>query len=327
MTLELDRPAALAPGRPIPSGSALAPRGRRLSRGGVSGSAGGDDTAGSAHSAGRLRRSLAVTLPLLRRPGFVIAGGYLLGVGVAAVAPSLIAPLDPTATVPEAKLSPPAIGSWFGTDELGRDLFSRVIHGSTLSIEAALLAVGIAIVAGLVFGVLSGFIGGIVDAVVMRIVDVMLAIPALLLALAIITAIGFGTLPVAVAVGIGIVPGFARTTRAEVLRVKSLPYIEAARVGGASWLRILFTHVLPNSWGPVAVLAVLDVGAAIIAAASLSFLGFGAAPPAAEWGTLIADGRNFLITAPWVSLIPGLFVVLVVLSLNHVARTLDEVRR
>ncbi|MGI3780534.1 MAG: ABC transporter permease, partial [Janthinobacterium lividum] len=117
-----------------------------------------------------------------------------------------------------------------------------------------------------------------------------------------------------------------RTTRAEVLRVKTLPYIEAARASGATRGRILLRHVLPNAWGPVAVLAVLDFGVAILSVAALSFLGFGAAPPAAEWGTLIAHGRDYLVTAPWVSLLPGLFVGLVVLSLNHVARTLEEVR-
>ncbi len=176
-------------------------------------------------------------------------------------------------------------------------------------------------------GVVSGFFGGVVDAVLMRFADVLLAVPGLLLALAIVTALGFGTVPVAIAVGVGIVPGFARTTRAEVLRVRTLPYVEAARTGGASWLRVLVRHVLPNSWGPVAVLAVLDAGVAIIAIASLSFLGFGAAPPIAEWGSLIAAGRNFLITAPWVSLLPGLFVAATVLALNHVSKTLQERER
>jgi peptide/nickel transport system permease protein len=194
-------------------------------------------------------------------------------------------------------------------------------------VEAALLAVGLALISGLGLGIVSGFIGGRVDAVIMRFIDVMLALPGLLLALAIVTAIGFGTLPVAIAVGVGIIPGFARTTRAEVLRVKTLPYVEAARLGGASWGRTLLRHVLPNAWGPVAVLATLDFGAAILATAGLSFLGFGAEPPAAEWGTLIANGRQFLITAPWVSLLPGLYVVLVVFSLNHIARTFEELER
>ncbi len=263
---------------------------------------------------------------LLRRPGFVLAVVFVALVVVAALVPSLFTTYDPYATAPVARLTPPGAAHWFGTDELGRDLYTRVVFGATLTIQAALSAIAIALVAGLTLGVVSGFFGGWVDAVLMRVVDVSLAIPGLLMALAVVTALGFGTLPVAIAVGVGIVPGFARTTRAEVLRVKTLPYIEAARASGATRSRILLHHVLPNAWGPVAVLAVLDFGVAILSVAALSFLGFGAAPPAAEWGTLIARGRDYLVTAPWVSLLPGLFVGLVVISLNHVARTLEEVR-
>lgn len=274
----------------------------------------------------RLERWLAVAEPLARRPGFLLATALVVFTLIAAAAPWLFSGLDPYATAPAAKLLPPGHGHWFGTDELGRDLYTRMLYGARLSLEAALLAVGLALVCGLGLGILAGFIGGRIDALIMRLVDVLLALPGLLLALAIVTAIGFGTLPVAVAVGVGIIPGFARTTRAEVLRIKTLPYVEAARLGGASWARTLLRHVLPNAWGPVAVLATLDVGAAILATAGLSFLGFGAEPPAAEWGTLIANGRHFLITAPWVSLLPGLFVVLVVFSLNHMARTFEELQ-
>ncbi|CDJ99529.1 Nickel ABC transporter permease [Microbacterium sp. C448] len=275
-------------------------------------------------SLARTRRPVGA---LLRRFGVILALGIILFAVLSAVVPQLLATYAPTATAPLDRLLPPSPTHWFGTDELGRDLYSRVVHGSALTIAATALAVGLALVVGLTLGVLSGFVGGLTDSIAMRIVDVFLAIPGLLLALAIVTALGFGTIPVAIAVGIGIVPGFARTTRAEVLRVRTLPYIEAARAGGASWTRILITHILPNSWGPVMVLAVLDIGVAILAVASLSFLGFGAAPPAAEWGTLIANGRNYLVTAPWVSLIPGLFVAVVVLSLNHLSKTLEEVQR
>lgn len=286
-----------------------------------------ESTAPRAAAASDRHRAAGPIAALLRRPGVIIALAIVAFAILTAIVPSLFATYDPTATAPALRLQPPSLQHWFGTDELGRDLYSRVVHGSTLTIAATALAIGIALIAGLTLGVVAGFVGGGVDAVTMRIVDVFLAIPGLLLALAIVTALGFGTIPVAVAVGIGIIPGFARTTRAEVLRVKTLPYIEAARSGGASWGRILITHVLPNSWGPVTVLAVLDFGAAILAVAALSFLGFGAAPPAAEWGTLISTGRNFLITAPWVSLLPGLFVALVVLSLNHLAKSLEEVQR
>jgi peptide/nickel transport system permease protein len=264
---------------------------------------------------------------LARKPVFLIAVLYVLFVVVSAFWPRLFTAAGPYDTHPEKAMLPPGPHHLFGTDVYGRDLWTRVLYGSPLTIKATLLALGIALVAGLSLGVLSGFFSGLTDAFLMRVVDVLLAIPGLLLALSIVTALGYGTLPVAVAVGVGIVPGFARTTRAEVLRVKTLPYVEAARAGGASWGRVLWRHILPNSWGPVAVLAVLDAGVAIIAIASLSFLGFGAAPPAAEWGTLIADGRNYLITSWWLSLLPGLFVALVVLSLNHISKTLQELTR
>lgn len=275
----------------------------------------------------RLQRATAVLLPLLRRPGFSLALLLVLFALISAVAPHVLTSFDPYATSPVDKLRAPGLTHWFGTDELGRDLFTRVVYGSSLSMLAASLAVGIALLGGLGLGILSGFAGGRIDSVIMRFVDVLLALPGVLLALAIVTAIGFGTVPVAIAVGVGIIPGFARTTRAEVLRVKTLPYVEAARLGGASWSRTLLRHILPNAWGPVAVLATLDFGAAILATAGLSFLGFGAVPPAAEWGTLIANGRHFLITAPWVSLLPGLFLVAVVFSLNHIARTFEETPR
>ncbi|WP_313741295.1 ABC transporter permease [Pseudomonas sp.] len=272
----------------------------------------------------RWQRARQVWVPLLRRPGFSLALLIVVFALLCALAPQALSGFDPYATSALDKLSAPSAAHWFGTDELGRDLYTRVVYGARLSVLAASLAVAIALLGGLGIGVLAGFAGGRIDAALMRLVDVLLALPSLLLALAIVTAIGFGTVPVAVAVGMGIIPGFARTTRAEVLRIKTLPYVEAARLGGASWTRTLWRHVLPNAWGPVAVLATLDFGAAILATAGLSFLGFGAAPPAAEWGTLIANGRHFLITAPWVSLLPGSFVVAVVFSLNHLARSAEE---
>ncbi|MBX6390305.1 MAG: ABC transporter permease [Frankia sp.] len=276
---------------------------------------------------GRWDAARAALAQLARKPVFVLALLYVLFVVVSAFAPSLFTDQDPLQTNPALAVAEPSFEHPFGTDYYGRDLWSRVLHGSALTIQATLIALGIATVVGLTLGVVAGFFGGFVDALLMRIVDVQLAIPGLLMALSIVTALGYGTVPVAVAVGVGIVPGFARTTRAEVLRIKTLPYVEAARAGGASWGRVLVRHILPNSWGPVAVLAVLDTGVAIIAIASLSFLGFGAKPPAAEWGTLIADGRDYLMTASWLSLLPGLFVALLVLSLNHISKTLQELER
>jgi peptide/nickel transport system permease protein len=276
---------------------------------------------------GRWDNLRAHLVQLVRKPVFLLAVLYVLFVIVSAFWPTLFTSLGPYDTHPETAMLSPGAGHLFGTDLYGRDLWTRVLYGSPLTIRATLLALGIALVTGLGLGVIAGFFGGLTDAFLMRVIDVLLAIPGLLLALSIVTALGYGTLPVAVAVGVGIIPGFARTTRAEVLRVKTLPYIEAARAGGASWGRVLWRHILPNSWGPVAVLAVLDAGVAIIAIASLSFLGFGAAPPAAEWGTLIADGRNYLVTSWWLSLLPGLFVALLVLSLNHISKTFQELTR
>ncbi|MET8429809.1 ABC transporter permease [Nocardia sp. NPDC004860] len=270
------------------------------------------------------RRFRRDAVRLLRRPGFLAASAVVGFVLVSAFRPATFTSADPYATDPAERLRSPSAAHLFGTDSVGRDLWSRTLYGSSLTVQAALIAVGIALVTGLAVGLLSGFLGGLADAVFMRGVDVLLAIPGLLSALAIVTALGFGTVPVAIAVGIAIVPGFARTTRSEVLRVRSLPYVEAARAGGGSWLRVVVRHVLPNSWGPVLALSVLDVGTAIIAVAALSFLGFGAAPPQAEWGSLVSGGRNFLVTAPWVSLLPGAVIAVTVLSLNHIAMTLQE---
>ncbi|MQY28730.1 ABC transporter permease [Nocardia aurantia] len=289
---------------------------------------GADRPAGPGRARPSRRRGIPpVVRRVARRPGFVASILLVSFVVVAAFAPRVFTSRDPYATAPALRLRPPSAAHPFGTDDVGRDLWTRTLYGSELTVKAALIAVGIALIGGLTLGLLSGFFGRWVDTVIMRVVDVQLAIPGLLFALAIVTALGFGTVPVAIAVGVASVPAFARTTRAEVLRVKTLPYVEAARAGGAAWPRVLLRHVLPNSWGPVLSLAVLDFGTTIIYVAALSFLGFGAAPPRAEWGSLVSGGRNFLITAPWVSLVPGAVVVLTVLALNHIAKSLPEVRR
>jgi peptide/nickel transport system permease protein len=276
---------------------------------------------------GRWAELAARFAQLGRKPIFLVAVGYVLFVVVSAFFPSWFTSHGPITTDPTSAMQSPGWHHLFGTDQYGRDIWSRVLHGSALTIKSSLLAVAIGVLAGLAVGVVSGFFGGLVDAVLMRVIDVLLAIPSLLLALAIVTAVGYGTVPVALAIGISIVPGFARTTRAEVLRVKTLPFVEAARAGGASWRRVLVRHILPNSWGPVVVLAVLVAGVAIIAIASLSFLGFGEPPPAAEWGTLISQGRDYLVTSWWLSLMPGLFVAALVLALNHISKTLQELER
>ncbi len=242
---------------------------------------------------------------------------------LAAFWPSLFTAQDPLASNPAANFAPPSAAHLFGTDELGRDLFSRVVHGAQLSLQATLIAVSVAFLIGGSIGLLAGFVGGRVEDVLMRIIDVLLSIPGLLLSLALVAAMGYGTIKVALAVGIASVASFARVMRSEVLRVRQAVYVEAARATGARWYSVLGRHVLPNSLGPVLVLATLDFGTSVLAVASLSFLGYGAQPPAPEWGTLISDGRNYLAIAWWLTALPGAVIAATVLSINRISRALD----
>ncbi|WP_409180612.1 ABC transporter permease [Amycolatopsis sp. VS8301801F10] len=263
---------------------------------------------------------------LVRRPGLLLSGLLLAAVLVAAFAPTLFTGQDPIAGVPSERLQGPSPGHLFGTDETGRDVFARVVHGAGLSLRATVLAVLVAFVAGSALGLLAGFRGGWLDSVVMRIVDVLQAVPPILLSLALVTALGFGTTNVAIAVGVAHLASFARLMRAEVLRVRSGVFVEAARASGVRWAGVLGRHVLPNALGPVLVLATVTVGIAVLEVSALSFLGFGASPPTPEWGALVAGGRNFLATAWWMTTFPGLTVAAVVLAANRVSRALDGER-
>lgn len=268
----------------------------------------------------RRRRIAAV----VRRPGLPLAVAWLALVAIAAAAPALLAPGDPLAGVPADKLLPPGPGHPFGTDQTGRDLLTRVVHGAALTLQAASVAVGVGIVVGSLLGLVAGFVGGLTDAAVMRVADVLLSIPSLLLSLALITVLGTGTTNVAIAVGVASIASVSRIMRSEVLRVRTSTYVEAARASGNSPLRVLVRHVLPNSLGPVVVLAVLELGTAVLAVSALSFLGYGAPPPAPEWGTLVAGGRDHLAAAWWLTTIPGLAIVATVLSANRLARAFDD---
>ncbi|MEU3413838.1 ABC transporter permease [Streptomyces sp. NPDC006658] len=260
---------------------------------------------------------------LLRRPGLVLSVLLLLLVLVSAFFPGLFTSQDPLSGVPRDKLRSPGAGHLFGTDQLGRDLFSRVVHGSALSLRATLLAVAVGLVIGSALGLLAGYLGGWVDAVSMRAADVLLAIPNLLLSLAVVTALGFGTVKVAIAVGVTSVASFARIMRSEVLRVRAAVYVEAARSSGVRWFTVLWRHVLPNAAGPVLVYATVDLGAVVLQVSSLSFLGYGATPPAPEWGALVSGGRDYLATAWWLTILPGLTIAATVLAANRIARALD----
>ncbi|WP_344418281.1 ABC transporter permease [Pseudonocardia ailaonensis] len=265
-------------------------------------------------------------LDVVRRPGLVLALVVLVVVISWAFVPGLFAHQDPITGVPADRLQGPSAAHLFGTDHLGRDTFSRVVHGASLTLRATLLAVLVGLAAGGLLGLVAGFVGGRLDAVVMRVVDVMLAIPGLLLSLAVVTALGFGTLQVAIAVGVSSVAAFARVMRAETLRVRAQTFVEAAHSVGSRRFYVLAAHVLPNASGPVLALSALEFGSAILSISSLSFLGFGAQPPAPEWGALVSDGRDYLGTAWWLTTFPGLTVALVVLAANRLARHLEGTR-
>jgi peptide/nickel transport system permease protein len=268
----------------------------------------------------RMARALRFSV---RRPGLVVSIVFVVLVLIAAFAPTVLASGDPAAGVPADKLQPPSADHVFGTDYLGRDVYTRVVHGAALSLQATVIAVAVALVVGGLIGLLAGFVGRWVDEALMRVVDVLMAIPAILLSLALITALGYGTIKVAIAVGIASVANFARVMRAETLRIRQSTYVEAARSVGTRWHVTLVRHVLPNAAGPVLVLAVLEFGLAILAVSSLSFLGYGAPPPAAEWGSLIAEGRNYIAASWWLCAMPGFAIAATVLSVNRISHALD----
>lgn len=262
----------------------------------------------------------------LREPGVWLSVAVLALIIVWALWPGLMAPGDPLAVAPVNRLKPPSFDNWFGTDELGRDVFTRVVHGTALSMRATLIAVLIGMGAGTVLGVIAGFIGGIADGIVMWLIDIVLAIPGLLLSLAVIAALGPGPLQVAIAVGSGSIPTFARVVRAETLRVRTQDFVEASYAMGAGHFRTLVHHVVPNILAQVGVLAAATLGGAILAVSSLSFLGFGIAPPAPEWGNLVSQGRNFIHVAWWLTLLPAAVIVATVLAANRLSRALDPER-
>ncbi|GAA3850355.1 ABC transporter permease [Streptomyces sedi] len=261
---------------------------------------------------------------LARRPLLLAAVLYLLLIAGWTLVPWLFTGQDPLATDASLSLTEPGGAHWFGTDNLGRDIYARVVHGTRVSIVAGLLAVGLSLAVGSALGLLAGYLGGWVDQVLMRVVEVLVVIPGLLLSLAVVSILGFGTTNVAIAVGVAGVPGFARVVRAEVLRIRTSTYVRAAVTSGHRTPAILVRHVLPNASPPVLVLAALDVGGAVLSVAALSFLGFGASPPAPELGAMVAQGRDYIGTAWWLTTFPGLAIALVVLSTSRVARALER---
>ncbi|MGY3033766.1 peptide/nickel transport system permease protein [Bradyrhizobium sp. USDA 4354] len=243
---------------------------------------------------------------------------------LAAVAPKVLQTHDPFAIDLRSSLQSPSIAHWFGTDQLGRDLYSRVVEGAAQSLAIGLGATALSMSIAMVFGAAAALSGGVFDSILSRIVDVLFAIPTLLLALVFVTVFGPSVLTEVIAVGIGTAPGYARMIRGQMLAIKGTGYVEAAKVLGHPFPRIVWRHILPNAMNPLTAMMTIGVGQAIIWASGLAFLGLGVAPPAPEWGALLNAGRNYVIYAWWLEIIPGLAVTAFALSLTIIGRHLQD---
>ncbi len=243
-----------------------------------------------------------------------------------ALVPWLFTSQDPLGVDAANKLQPPSAEHWFGTDQLGRDLYARVVYGARASLLGSAIAVGVGAFLGSLLGTLAGWFGGFIDSAVGRSIDVLLSIPGFLFAIVIVVLLGFGVVQAAVAVGLTLTATFARLIRSEVLTARTSNYVEASVTSGASTRDILLRHVIPNSLAPTLSLVTVQFGIAIIWIASLSFLGLGAQPPDPEWGRLVSDGRNYIATRGWLTLWPGVVIVAVVLSTNQISRHLTKGR-
>jgi len=261
---------------------------------------------------------------LVRRKGAVVGMVVIAVFILLALLAPIIAPYDPVATSWSLVRKPPSALHWFGTDDLGRDILSRIIYGARASLMAGAIAVGIALGIGVPFGLLSGYRGGFIDALISRITDAMLACPFLILAIALAAFLGPSLSNAMIAIGITTTPIFVRLTRAQTINVKVEDYVEAARAMGNPRWRIALFHILPNIMPALLVQATLSIAAAIIAEASLSFLGLGQQPPAPSWGNMLNAAQRFLTNAPWMALWPGLGIFLVVLSFNLVGDGLRD---
>ena len=265
-----------------------------------------------------MSQSLSYTawLRLQRRPSALIGLAVVFAFILMAIFAPYISPQDPIATSWGAIRKAPSAAHWFGTDEIGRDVLSRVIWGTQASLMAGVISVSISLLIGVPIGLLAGFVGGAVDAIISRITDAFLACPFLILAIALAAFLGPSLTNAMVAIGISAAPIFVRLTRGQVIQIKVEDYVEAARsVGNPPW-RIALVHILPNILPPLLVQATLAIAAAVIAEASLSFLGLGQQPPAPSWGSMLNTAKNYIEQAPWMAIWPGISIFLLVLSFN-----------
>lgn len=265
-------------------------------------------------------RSESPNVRLARRtfasPSARIGALILLVLVTVSLAAPWLTSLEPNAINPSQTLQPPSLTHLMGTDNIGRDTWTRFVHGGRLSLLVGVIAIAIGATAGILIGAVAGYFGGWIDAALSWAMDVLISFPDLLLALAMIAVLGPGLINAMIAVGIAFVPGFARLTRSTVLSIRELNYVEASRALGASDARIVLTHLLPNALRPLLVLTTLSIGSAILTGAALSFLGLGAQPPTSEWGAMLNAGQKFVRQAWWLTVFPGLGIFMTILSLN-----------
>lgn len=260
----------------------------------------------------------------LRHRLIVIGGSIIAVLTLIALFGTRLAPHDPMMMNFAARFAPPSLVHPFGTDEFGRDIFSRVLYGARVSLQVALIAVSISATVGVLLGALAGFYGRWLDELIMRLMDVLFAFPAVLLAITVMAILGRGVGNAMVAIAIVYIPIFARVTRGSVISVRGLEYIQAARALGQSNVAIIFRHLLPNATGPIIVQTTLSLAFAILAEAALSFFGLGTQPPEPSWGRMLAEGRAFLRQAPWMGVFPGLAIMLSVMGFNFLGDGLRD---
>lgn len=254
----------------------------------------------------------------------VVALGILILIIFAALFADLLSPYDYTAQFPKDNFLKPSSDYLMGTDNFGRDIFSRVLHGAQVSLKIGFTSVCISTVIGVIIGALAGYYEGIFDAIIMRVMDTILSIPQLVLAIALAAALGGGMKNLILAVSLSSIPSYARIVRSQVLSVKNLEYIESARLAGVKTFKLIFAEILPNCFAPIIVQATIGVGTAILSAASLSFIGMGIMPPEAEWGQMLSEGRAYIRNYPHITLFPGIAIALTILVLNIVGDALRD---
>jgi peptide/nickel transport system permease protein len=277
------------------------------------------------HVAVEVRRGRALWTVIKRKPLGMASAALILLLVLTAIFADVLAPYDPLAAQPEIRLAAPSWAHLFGTDDIGRDVFSRVIHGSRISLWVGLLAVGIGTLAGTIIGLVSGYWEGRLDMILQRVMDALMTLPGLILALAIVSVLKPSTTNAMLAIAVVIIPGNSRIVRGAVLSAKQNRFVEAAQAIGCRDLRIIGTHILPNVTAPILIIASIWLGNAILIEASLSYLGVGTQPPTPSWGLMLSStGRAFMEQAPWLAIFPGLAISLAVFGFNLFGDTLRD---